>query len=181
MYYLADIDSLEEKDKSLKLNDYYVFNNGFSEEESLKIIRENEPSETLEFVDKNFWVYDKLSNFAREANNESWRFNINGFSEPATLHSFSDREVSAPLSDIAKNFSENNKQYSKISFHICLSQEDDYQGGEHLIHNSGTPVYAKKSIGTCLFFPSYMVSGITPVTKGVKWCLKGFLFGPHFK
>ena len=41
MYYLADLESLEEKDKKLHLNDYYIFNNGFSKEECLNIIKEN--------------------------------------------------------------------------------------------------------------------------------------------
>ena len=44
MYYLADIDSLEQEDNNLQLNDYYVFNEAFTEEECLKIIRENEES-----------------------------------------------------------------------------------------------------------------------------------------
>ena len=38
MYYLADIDSLEQEDNNLQLNDYYIFNEAFTEEECLKII-----------------------------------------------------------------------------------------------------------------------------------------------
>ena len=47
MYYLADLDSLEEKDKKLHLNDYYIFNNGFSKEECLNIIKENQDRLTV--------------------------------------------------------------------------------------------------------------------------------------
>lgn len=181
MYYLADIDSLEQEDNNLQLNDYYIFNEAFTEEECLKIIRENEESNQVSFTDSNFWIYDRLCNFAREANNNSWKFNINGISEPAILESFIERSSYSPKSDTARNFFDDRKQYSKISFHVCLSKEEDYEGGEHLIHNSGTPVYANKKLGTCLFFPSYMISGVTPLTKGTKYWLRGFFFGPHFK
>ena len=47
MYYLADLESLEEKDKKLHLNDYYIFNNGFSKEECLNIIKENQDRLTV--------------------------------------------------------------------------------------------------------------------------------------
>tara|TARA_B100000131_G_C18008923_1_gene569659 strand:+ start:43 stop:588 length:546 start_codon:yes stop_codon:yes gene_type:complete len=181
MYYLADTEELNKKDDRLNLNDYYVFKNGFSEEECLKIIRDNEASNKLEFSEKNFWIYKKLSGFAMEANRESWHFDLHGFCDPIILESFLGEGVYAPRSDMAKNFFNECKQYSKVSFHIPLSKEQDYTGGEHLIHNSGTPVYAEKEMGTCLLFPSYMISGVTPVTKGNKYWLRGFLFGSHFK
>ena len=57
MYYLADIDSLEREDNNLKLNDYYIFDKAFSEEECLKITRENKESNLVDFTDNNFWIY----------------------------------------------------------------------------------------------------------------------------
>ena len=41
MYYLSDINKLNDKDKELNLNDYYLFTKGFSEEECSRIIKEN--------------------------------------------------------------------------------------------------------------------------------------------
>ena len=200
MYYLSDINKLNDKDKELNLNDYYLFTKGFSEEECSRIIKENSDrlqvskqehtnqdkrnkSCTLGFVPDNFWIYDRLCEFAREANNNGWEFLINGISEEIELIKFSGetRDSEAPRIDIGKNFSPECKQYRKITFYVCLNEPTSYEGGQHLIHNYGTPVYAEKEIGTCLLFPSYMLNGVTPVEKGDKYCLRGYVYGPHFK
>ena len=200
MYYLADLESLEEKDKKLHLNDYYIFKNGFSKEECLNIIKENQDrlsvsqqdhtnqdkqnkSASIDFDKKNHWIYNKLCDFARESNKNSWDFAINGFCENLEFVQYSGetRDSDAPRVDIGTNFNMSFKQYRKISFWLCLNSPDDYDGGEHLIHNYGSPIYANKDVGTTVFFPSYLLNGVTPVTRGVKYCLRGYIFGPHFK
>jgi hypothetical protein len=199
MYYLCDIGKLNKRSKELKLNDYYLFGNGFSEDDCLKIIRDYEGSLSLspqehtnqdkhnqsfeiDFAPENLWLYERLSTYALEANN-SWDFSISGFSENLELIKYSGetRDSDAPRVDIGNNFNPNFKQYRKISFFVSLSKSEDYEGGDHLMHNYGTPCYAEKEIGTSVFFPSWMLNGVTPVTKGEKYCLRGWIFGPHFK
>ena len=199
MYYLCNINKLDKLSDELKLNDYYFFPKGFSEDECFKIIRDHSGSLSLsgqehtnqdkhnkssyiDFSPENLWLYEKLSNFAMEANS-SWDFNINGFSEGLEFVKYSGetRDSDAPRIDIGNNFNHNFKQDMKISFYVSLSKEGDYEGGDHLIHNYGTPCYAQKEIGASVFFPSWMLNGVTPVTKGEKYCLRGWVFGPHFK
>jgi len=200
VYYLTDLDELNKRDAELRLNDYYFFDNGFSDEECAKIIKDNidnlatsqqehtnqdkqNKSCDIGFSQGSLWIYDKICNFAREANRISWDFLVNGICENIELIQYSGetKDSDAPRIDIGNNFNINFKQYRKISFYVALNSPEEYEGGEHLIHNYGTPIYAKKDLGSCVLFPSFMLNGVTPVTKGKKYCLRGYIFGPHFK
>ena len=41
--------------------------------------------------------------------------------------------------------------------------------------------YLNKEKGTVLIFPSYMVHGVEPVTKGIRYSAVTWLVGPYFK
>lgn len=58
---------------------------------------------------------------------------------------------------------------------------DDYEGGKFFLNPEGTPYYPHQEKGTILVFPSYMVHGVEPVTKGVRYSCVTWLVGPYFK
>lgn len=58
---------------------------------------------------------------------------------------------------------------------------DDYEGGKFFLNATGTPYYPPQKKGTVLVFPSYMVHGVEPVTKGVRYSCVTWLIGPYFK
>jgi predicted 2-oxoglutarate/Fe(II)-dependent dioxygenase YbiX len=58
---------------------------------------------------------------------------------------------------------------------------DDYEGGKFWINPNGNVVYPVQKKGTVLVFPSYMVHGVEPVTKGVRYSVVTWLEGPYFK
>jgi hypothetical protein len=64
----------------------------------------------------------------------------------------------------------------KLSFVIPLN--DGYEGGEfRLFHH---PV-AEQAKGTMIVFPSYKTHCVSPVTKGERWSLVGWVTGPPFR
>jgi PKHD-type hydroxylase len=71
--------------------------------------------------------------------------------------------------------------HRKLSFSIQLTDPTKYEGGDLLIYTSKNPMVANKNIGTINFFPSYTLHEVTPVTKGERMCLVGWVSGPKFK
>jgi len=58
---------------------------------------------------------------------------------------------------------------------------DDYEGGKFFLNANGNLYYPPQEKGTVLVFPSYMVHGVEPVTKGIRYSCVTWLVGPYFK
>lgn len=69
----------------------------------------------------------------------------------------------------------------KLSFVLQLSNPADYEGGELKLHLSEEPMTLPKDQGKLLFFPSWALHEVTPVTKGTRYSLVGWIAGPAFK
>ena len=71
----------------------------------------------------------------------------------------------------------------KLSFSILLCDPNNYEGGD-LIAYTGTDTEGyipKMKKGTIVFFPSALTHEVTPVTKGERISLVGWINGPEFK
>jgi len=78
--------------------------------------------------------------------------------------------------------------HRKLSFSIMLSDPEDYEGGDFVYYSDREkPISLKNDRpdkiqkGQILAFPSFIVHGVTPVTKGVRYSLVGWCSGPRFK
>ena len=69
----------------------------------------------------------------------------------------------------------------KLSFSIMLTDPEEYNGGDLLLKVSSTPIKTTNEKGTIIFFPSYVLHEVTPVTKGTRKALVGWVMGPNFK
>lgn len=77
-----------------------------------------------------------------------------------------------------------NKNYSrKLSFILQLTDSSEYEGGDLVLYDSSIsePCIADREIGTITLFPSYLVHEVTPITKGKRHSLVGWVNGPRFK
>lgn len=71
--------------------------------------------------------------------------------------------------------------HRKLSFSVQLSNPENYEGGELLIHHADKPIVANKKQGVINFFPSYTLHEVTPITKGKRYALVGWVSGPKFR
>lgn len=69
----------------------------------------------------------------------------------------------------------------KLSFSIQLSDPSEYDGGELILHQGNKPKIFEKQKGGIIFFPSYTLHEVTPVTRGTRYSLVGWVRGPAFK
>lgn len=71
--------------------------------------------------------------------------------------------------------------HRKLSFSVQLSDPATYEGGDLLMHTGDKPMVANRAQGSINFFPSYVLHEVTPVTKGKRYSLVGWVSGPKFK
>lgn len=65
----------------------------------------------------------------------------------------------------------------KLSMSLQLSNEEEYEGGDLVIMYKT----ASKKRLSMTFFPSFYPHGVQPVTKGTRWVMIGWGWGPYWK
>ena len=70
--------------------------------------------------------------------------------------------------------------HRKLSFSIQLTDPSEYEGGDLIAYLSENHIVAEKSIGSLTFFPSFLLHEVTPVIKGKRIALVGWVHGPKF-
>lgn len=68
----------------------------------------------------------------------------------------------------------------KLSFSLLLTDPMEYEGGDLKIAGTA-PQVMKKDLGMMLVFPSYTGHKVTPVTKGIRRSLVGWVSGWDFR
>jgi len=71
----------------------------------------------------------------------------------------------------------------KLSFSLQLSDEEDYTGGDLLIYRFKLTdgLQVPKTRGLLTIFPSWTIHEVTPVTRGTRNSLVGWVHGPNFR
>jgi len=114
---------------------------------------------------------DRLLNLILQANAEFYGFDLDGTWECSFARYDEGSHYQAQHMD-CQSGGENQR---KISFTLMLNT--DYQGGDF-----GTQYeQVVKHPGRLLVFPSYLLHSVTPVTKGTRYVIYGFLSGPHWR
>lgn len=127
------------------------------------------------------WIYEKIQIVVFEIN-KHYEYDLHSM-EPLQFTEYDDNykghysaHVDAPINETSPN------THRKLSFSIQLTNENNYEGGDLLMYtDSKSPQAAIRQQGTINFFPSFVLHEVTPVTKGTRYCLVGWVAGPKFK
>jgi PKHD-type hydroxylase len=122
------------------------------------------------------FVMERLTDIVNELNSKYFKFNLYGFCEPLQF-----TEYNAPSEYYKKHI---DKMYNgairKLSIVVQLTDPAEYEGGELLI-DLGTELLTRKTQGSVIVFPSYVLHEVKPVTKGTRHSLVAWLAGDPFK
>jgi PKHD-type hydroxylase len=69
----------------------------------------------------------------------------------------------------------------KLSITVQLSDPSEYEGGELQFMINQHIITAPKEKGTAIIFPSFALHRVTPVTKGARKSIVGWIGGPPYK
>ena len=124
------------------------------------------------------WIYATLADAISQANNEHFQFDLTYLTAlQYTVYNGNDYSNYQKHLDVGRQFPNR-----KLSFSVQLSDDAEYTGGDlrfHYIKNQ--PEVAPREKGTVVFFPSWIVHDVTPVTQGTRRSLVGWVNGPNFK
>lgn len=134
----------------------------------------------LDEVPDNDWVMDRLIDLVRQANRESFDFDLQDFSESPQLARYgSDRQGHFDWhSDIGDGRLAAKR---KLTLVTQLSEPGAYQGGQLEVWYDSHVRTAPLEPGTAVLFPSFALHRVRPVTEGERISLTVWAHGPAFR
>ena len=121
---------------------------------------------------------------AKEINREYYGFDLNNIENlQVAKYTGDNKSFFKPHMDMKLGVLD---QPRKLSVSVMLSSPEEYTGGDFVIFGQGGSLVEVDRLtrlkkGTAIYFPSYIVHGVEPVTSGVRHSLVGWLLGPRFK
>jgi len=189
------------ENKSVVFHPYVYWENFFAEQELNLILEycENKKLEDAKIRDgiqndsrkskinftfpdeENRWIFNRLNNFAQMINDKFYGFDLIGY------HSFQFSTYNAKENghyDWHVDSYVGNKNQIGTGLHRKLSMtlllNDDFEGGDFEI-NLSKPEKIEIKKGMAIFFPSFVLHRVTPVTKGVRKSLVIWVEGPRWR
>lgn len=132
-------------------------------------------------VPENYWIFEALCGEVVATNENCFQFDLRSIQnlQFGTYENgdsgFYGRHIDAGTPD------NETLDHRKLSFSVQLSPPDSYEGGDLIVHFDNASKPTDRDQGTITFFPSYALHEVTPVTKGTRHSLVGWVTGPAFK
>ena len=128
--------------------------------------------------DKSFWVYEKICEYAKQANDKLWKFNIHSVIDAIqyTVYNEGGGHYGWHI-DIGPGAI----NHRKISCTVQLSDPDEYEGGDLEIWSGGDFKTIERKQGCAILFPSFLMHRVTPITKGTRRSIVLWMGGDSYK
>jgi PKHD-type hydroxylase len=128
------------------------------------------------------WLYSKVLDLVKIANSNLWNFDL--ISSPESIQ-YTEYHDGGGHYGYHVDIGPGSASHRKVSLVVQLSDPSEYEGGEFYIQ-SGSPEQEKllkmeQLKGRVLAFPSFMIHGVAPVTKGKRESVVVWVEGPKFK
>lgn len=120
------------------------------------------------------WIYHRLAVMFRDANRQ-YGYSLVGLMEALQLTEYGPGGHFDWHLDIGPETSGR-----KLSVTILMNAPSDYEGGQLEFFRMGSPP-PDLSIGTAIFFPSYLPHRVAPVTRGIRRSLVAWAYGDSFR
>lgn len=125
----------------------------------------------------NDWIYDRLAQACIQVNANRYKFEILGFQTELQLANY----ANSGFFEWHMDFGAGDISNRKLSITVQLSDSDEYEGGDLQFMINQNIVTAPREKGTAIIFPSFALHRVTPVTKGSRKSIVGWIAGPPYK
>jgi PKHD-type hydroxylase len=129
-------------------------------------------------IESNKWIFERFTGLINNANERFFKFDLSRL-ESLQYTVYNEGQFYRDHMDLG--YKNPNNAVRKLSFTMQLSDPADYDGGELLIKHGSEPEVARKNRGAITFFPSYVMHEVTPVTRGTRKSIVGWVTGPHWR
>lgn len=110
------------------------------------------------------------------ANSQAWQFDITHANQTDYLK----YDVNGHYQPHIDTFI-TSKQSETRKLTVLAFLNEDFEGGKFYIQSGSEKVYPPQKAGTVLVFPSFLLHGVEPVTKGIRRSVVSWLVGKWFK
>lgn len=127
------------------------------------------------------WIFDRFNHTIYLANERFYNFTLNGYDQIqyTTYHEDDKGEYVWHMDGSTGDPIVANGLHRKLSMTFLLNEPGvDFEGGEFEINRGqeSDAIQVEATKGRCIFFPSFMIHRVKPVTKGMRkslviWCL----------
>lgn len=198
---IADIIASDSKNFETLATDGLVFDNG---KPNGSLTGSEKRSTKVSWIPEDYWITGFVMHYAFMANNSNYHYDLTGVDSSclqygiygvgghydwhadyglANMGQFPvnnshgvNRERVEALQGVSSEF------VRKLSFSLQLSEESDYEGGDLLVtERNGTVHSMPREKGTIIFFDSRILHKVTPVTKGERRSIVGWITGPRWR
>jgi PKHD-type hydroxylase len=124
---------------------------------------------------------NRISYEISQANSDLWRFDLSGFvsDDPPALMRYHANERGHY--DWHVDVGRGPNASRKIGFTLQLTDSAGYDGGDLEFHNMTPDRATLRRRGTLVAFPAYWLHRVTPMTRGSRLALVGWVHGPTFR
>jgi predicted 2-oxoglutarate/Fe(II)-dependent dioxygenase YbiX len=116
-----------------------------------------------------------MAGMGMNANHKAWQFDITHSNQTDYLKYDEHGHYQAHID----TFMSKNTECRKLTVLAFLN--DDFEGGRLFLQTGQDKIYPPQAKGTVLVFPSFVLHGVEPVTKGIRRSVVTWLVGPFFK
>lgn len=127
------------------------------------------------------WIFDKINWLFDSVNSRFYGYNLSGYdSIQYTIYNSEEGGNYDWHMDMFPGEYTGHGETRKLSMTLLLN--DDFEGGQFEINtgNHNKPIVPELKKGRAIFFPSYMIHRVAPVTKGVRKSMVVWCLGPKF-
>jgi PKHD-type hydroxylase len=113
-------------------------------------------------------------------NSELWYFDLTGFvpDDESMLMTY---RATGDHYDWHVDVGRGKTASRKLGFTVQLSASSEYDGGDLEFHSVSPDREAFRRKGMMLVFPAYWLHRVTPITKGIRHVIVGWVHGPSFR
>jgi len=116
-----------------------------------------------------------LTSCALNLNHQFWKYNVTHSNQTEFLM----YDVNGKYEAHVDTFHGHSDETRKLTALAILN--DDFEGGKFYLMNSHEKIYPPQEKGDIIVFPSFIVHGVEPVTKGIRYTVVTWMVGPYFK
>jgi len=143
---------------------------------------------------ENDWIFKTLVDLVNDANTRLWRWQISAVESAQFTRYGPEQHYSWHADQRRKPYPPDDTRWPgllrKLSVSVCLTDDNDFAGGDFMIETLETPPDTPKTrlktltevrkMGAAVIFPSHLYHRVAPVTSGMRQSLVAWFLGPPF-
>jgi PKHD-type hydroxylase len=155
-----------------------------------KPLDENERRSRVKFFDRaeyTFPIFDRMNNVIEEMNDRFYNFILNGYDafQYTEYHHEEKGEYNFHMdTGFGDRCGDEHFETRKLSVVMCLNRPGvNFEGGQFYMNtgNEKESFEVEMKRGRIIFFPSFLIHRVAPVTKGIRKSLVIWVTGPKFR